>query len=77
MCLGLTSTGSSSSIYSRAISGVMPRGALSVTVITATHDMKMLDAGDGAIWITDAQISRIHSRDELDIKAATIDARQE
>jgi len=48
-----------------------------VTVITATHDMKMLDASDRVVWITDGQISRIQSRDELDIKVGTIDGQQE
>lgn len=64
-------------MYSRAISSVMRRGALSVTVITATHDVKMLDAGDGALWITDGQTPRIQSRNEPDIKASTIDSQQE
>ena len=48
-----------------------------VTVITATHDMKMLDASDRVVWITDGQISRIQSRDELDIQVGTIDGEQE
>ena len=36
-----------------------------VTVITATHDMKMLAASDRVVWITDGRISRIQRRDEL------------
>ena len=44
-----------------------------VTVITATHDMKMLDASDRVVWITDGKVSRIQSRDELDIRIGTID----
>jgi putative ABC transport system ATP-binding protein len=44
-----------------------------VTVITATHDMKMLAASDRVIWITDGQISRIQSRAELNIRAGSID----
>lgn len=48
-----------------------------VTVITATHDMKMLDASDRVIWITDGQVSRIQSRDELDIQLGSIDGQQE
>jgi putative ABC transport system ATP-binding protein len=47
-----------------------------VTVITATHDMKMLAASDRVIWITDGQISRIQSREELDIRAGTIQGRE-
>jgi len=48
-----------------------------VTIITATHDMKMLDASDRVIWITDGQVSRIQSRDELDIQVGSIDGREE
>ena len=48
-----------------------------VTVITATHDMKMLDASDRVVWITDGRISRIQSRDELDIQVGSIDGEQE
>jgi len=48
-----------------------------VTIITATHDMKMLDASDRVIWITDGQVSRIQSRDEMDIQVGSIDGHQE
>jgi len=48
-----------------------------VTVITATHDMKMLDASDRVVWITDGKISRIQSRDELDIQVGSIDGEEE
>ena len=50
---------------------------LGVTIITATHDMKMLDASDRVVWITDGQVSRIQSRDELDIQIGSIDGSQE
>ncbi|NOY83047.1 MAG: ABC transporter ATP-binding protein [Kiritimatiellaeota bacterium] len=48
-----------------------------VTVITATHDMKMLAASDRVVWITDGRISRIQSREELDIRVGAIDGREE
>jgi putative ABC transport system ATP-binding protein len=48
-----------------------------VTVITATHDTKMLAASDRVIWMTDGQISRIQSRSELDIRIGAIDGKQE
>ncbi len=48
-----------------------------VTIITATHDMKMLAASDRVIWITDGRISRIQSRAELDIRVGAIDGREE
>ena len=45
-----------------------------VTVITATHDHKMLAASDRVIWVTDGQISRIQRREELDIRVGSIGA---
>jgi len=48
-----------------------------VTIITATHDMKMLDASDRVVWITDGKISRIQSREEIDIRVGTIDGQEE
>ena len=47
-----------------------------VTVVTATHDMKMLDASDRVVWITDGRISRIQSRDELHIQIGSIDGKE-
>jgi len=47
-----------------------------VTVITATHDMKMLSASDRVIWITDGKISRIQSREELNIQVGSIDGQE-
>ncbi len=47
-----------------------------VTIITATHDMKMLAASDRVVWITDGRISRIQSRDELDIQVGSIDGQE-
>lgn len=48
-----------------------------VTIITATHDHKMLAASDRVIWITDGQISRIQNRDELDIRVGSIAGKEE
>ena len=48
-----------------------------VTVITATHDMKMLAASDRVVWIVDGKISRIQRRDEMDINVGTIDGKEE
>ena len=47
-----------------------------VTIITATHDMKMLDASDRVIWVTDGRISRIQSRGELNIRLGSIDGHE-
>ena len=44
-----------------------------VTVMSATHDHKMLAASDRVIYLVDGQITSIKNRDELDIQAGTID----
>ena len=44
-----------------------------VTVLTATHDHKMLAKSDRVVWLTDGQITSIRGREELDIKIGTID----
>jgi putative ABC transport system ATP-binding protein len=46
-----------------------------VTIITATHDYKMLSASDRVVWIEDGRIKKIESRDQLDITVGGIDAR--
>jgi len=42
------------------------------TVISATHDMKMLDVSDRIVWIRDGQIDRIQRRADVDIEVGTI-----
>jgi len=44
-----------------------------VTIISATHDMKMLDVSDRVVWIRDGQISRIEKRENIDIKIGTVE----
>ena len=44
-----------------------------VTIITATHDMKMLSASDRIVWIRDGQVDRIEDRSQLNIEEGTID----
>jgi len=46
---------------------------LDVTVITATHDHKMLSASDRVVWIRDGMIDRIERREDLKIEVGTID----
>jgi putative ABC transport system ATP-binding protein len=43
-----------------------------VTVITATHDHKMLSNSDRVLWIRDGQVERIQRRDELDIEVGEL-----
>ncbi len=38
-----------------------------VTVISATHDFKMLNVSDQVIWIRDGKVEKIQERDELEI----------
>jgi len=46
---------------------------MNITVITATHDMKMLSASDIVVWIQDGQVARTARRDEIKIEVGTID----
>src|SRR5437764_5769253 len=44
-----------------------------VTIISATHDHKMLAVSDRIIWIRDGQIDRIQNRADLKIEEGTIE----
>jgi len=44
-----------------------------VTVISATHDHKMLAASDRVVWIRDGRIDQIKTRDEIDIAVGTLE----
>src|SRR5207247_2152733 len=46
------------------------RGA---TIISATHDHKMLAVSDRIIWIRDGQVDRIQKREELKIEEGIIE----
>ena len=48
-----------------------------VTIISATHDIKMLDVSDRVVRIRDGAIDRIDTRAELDIEIGTIDGSTE
>jgi len=43
-----------------------------VTIISATHDHKMLAVSDRIIWIRDGQVDRIQKREELTIEEGVI-----
>ena len=43
-----------------------------VTVVTATHDHKMLATSDRVVWIADGAISRIERREDLNIRTGSI-----
>jgi putative ABC transport system ATP-binding protein len=44
-----------------------------VTVITATHDHKMLACSDRVVWLTDGRISAIKRREEVSISVGEIE----
>ena len=44
-----------------------------VTIISATHDMKMLSVSDRIVWIRDGRIAKIERREDLNIEIGTID----
>ena len=44
-----------------------------VTVIAATHDMKMLDVSDRILWIRDGRVDRLEERRNLNIRVGRIE----
>ncbi len=47
-----------------------------VTVISATHDIKMLNVSDQVVWIRDGLIDKIEDREELSISIGQIGVRE-
>ena len=48
-----------------------------VTVISATHDHKMLNVSDRVVWIRDGMVDRIINREDLQIEVGKIDGKAE
>jgi putative ABC transport system ATP-binding protein len=46
-----------------------------VTVISATHDIKMLNVSDQVIWIRDGRIEKIEEREDLTISVGSVGER--
>lgn len=44
-----------------------------VTIISATHDLKMLDVSDRIIWIRDGKIDRIEERADIELKVGQLE----
>ena len=44
-----------------------------VTVISATHDHKMLSVSDRVVWVRDGRVDRVINREDLKIEVGTID----
>jgi len=49
---------------------------MGVTVISATHDHKMLAICDRVVWIRDGMVERIENREDLNIEVGTIDGQE-
>jgi putative ABC transport system ATP-binding protein len=47
-----------------------------VTVISATHDFKMLNVSDQVVWIRDGRVDKIENRDELSISLGEIETKE-
>ena len=47
-----------------------------VTVISATHDLKMLDVSDRIIWIRDGEVDKIENRADLDLEVGTLEGEE-
>jgi putative ABC transport system ATP-binding protein len=43
-----------------------------VTIISATHDLKMIDVSDRVIWIRDGRIERIEERADIDLQVGEL-----
>jgi putative ABC transport system ATP-binding protein len=48
-----------------------------VTIISATHDHKMLAVSDRILWIRDGKVDRIQNREDLKIEVGTIEGAEE
>jgi len=48
-----------------------------VTVISATHDLKMIDVSDRVVWIRDGKIERIEERKDIEVKVGQMEGEEE
>ena len=44
-----------------------------VTIISATHDHKMLSVSDRIVWVSDGRVAKVSRREELNIEEGTIE----
>lgn len=47
-----------------------------VTIISATHDLKMLDVSDRIFWVQDGQIARIEERKDLKLELGQVEGEE-
>ena len=48
-----------------------------VTVISATHDLKMIDVSDRVVWIRDGKIERIENREEIKLRVGEMEGEEQ
>jgi putative ABC transport system ATP-binding protein len=48
-----------------------------VTVISATHDLKMIDVSDRVVWIRDGKIERIEERKDIELQVGQMEYEEE
>ena len=48
-----------------------------ITIISATHDMKMLSVSDRILWIRDGKVQRLENREDLNITVGKFDQDEE
>jgi putative ABC transport system ATP-binding protein len=48
-----------------------------VTIISATHDLKMVDVSDRVVWIRDGQVERIEERSEIKLNVGQMEGEEE
>jgi putative ABC transport system ATP-binding protein len=47
-----------------------------VTIISATHDLKMVDVSDRVVWIRDGQVERIEERSDIKINVGQMEGEE-
>ena len=47
-----------------------------VTIISATHDLKMLDVSDRIVWIRDGKIERIEDRSKVQLRVGEVEGEE-
>jgi len=47
-----------------------------VTIISATHDLKMIDVSDRIVWIRDGKIDRIQERADVELKVGELEGEE-
>jgi putative ABC transport system ATP-binding protein len=47
-----------------------------VTIISATHDLKMIDVSDRVVWIRDGKIERIEERKDIELRVGEVEGEE-